>query len=197
MAKLIDITHCVQEAPIYPGSSPVTVEQVSDMKKGDVANVSLIITGSHMGTHADAYRHFLPDSDIGIDRMELFRYFGACRVVTVAENTMIGRAALEGRIEGCERLVLHGGGSSYLDTEAAEYIIAQGILTVVTDAWSVGSLGNEAEIHTPLLRAGLALVENVILDGVEDGEYTLCAFPLKIGGCDGAPVRAVLIQEDV
>jgi len=41
---------------------------------------------------------------------------------------------------------------------------------------------------------GLAVIENVVLDGVADGDYMLCAFPVKIGACDGAPVRAVLIS---
>ena len=193
--KIIDITRCAQEAPIYPGSSPIQVEQVYDMKKGAPFNASMITTGSHMGTHADASRHFLKDSNVGIDKMELSRYFGPCRVVTVPESALITKAALAGKIDNCERLVIHGGGKSYLTKEAADYIVEKKVKTVVTDAWSIAPLDNEAEIHVTILTPGLAVVENVILDGVKDGEYTLCAFPVKIGGCDGAPVRAVLIQE--
>ena len=193
--KLIDITRTVQEAPIYPGSSPVTVEQFYDMKKGAPFNASLITAGSHMGTHADAYRHFLMDSTVGIDQMELFRYYGPCRVVTVPQNALITKEDLAGKIDGCQRLVIHGGGYSYLTKEAAEYIAEKGILTVVIDAWSVAPLDNEAEIHSIILSRGIAVVENVVLDGIADGEYTLCAFPVKLGGCDGSPVRAVLIAE--
>ena len=40
--KIIDITRTVQEAPLYPGSSPVVIERVSDMQKGAHANVSMI-----------------------------------------------------------------------------------------------------------------------------------------------------------
>jgi arylformamidase len=194
--KLIDISRCAQEAPIYPGSSLMEVDQVYDMKKGAPFNASMITTGSHMGTHADAYRHFLIDNDISIDQMELYRYYGSCRVITLPESTLIQREALEGRIDGCQRLAIHGGGFSYLTKEAAEYIIEKGILTLVIDAWSVAPLDNEAEIHGILLTGKVAIVENVVLDGVENGEYTLCAFPMKIGGCDGAPVRAVLIAQD-
>ena len=172
------------------------VEQVYDMKKGDPFNASKITAGSHMGTHADAGRHFVKDNNVGIDQVELFRFYGPCRVVTVPEKTLITKETLEGRIEGCERLVIHGGGLSYLTKDAADYIVEKGILTVVTDAWSIAPLDNEAEIHDTILSPGIAVVENVILDGVEDGDYVLCAFPVKIGGCDGAPVRAVLIKED-
>jgi len=194
--KLIDITRRAQDAPIYPGSSPIQVEQVCDMNKGDPFNASMITSGSHMGTHADAYRHFLRDSTTGIDEMELFRYYGPCRVITVPEATPITRGTLEGRINDCERLLIHGGGFSYLTKDAAEYIVEKGVLTIVTDAWSIAPLDNEAEIHTIVLTPGLAVVENVNLEDVEDDDYILCAFPVKIGGCDGAPVRAVLIVKD-
>jgi len=193
--KIIDISRTVQDAPIYPGASPVQVERGYDMQKGAPFNASMITTGSHMGTHADASCHFQKDNTVGIDQMELSLYYGACRVVTVPEKTPITRETLEGRIENCQRLVIHGGGYSYLTKDAAEYIVEKGIITIVTDAWSVAPLDNEAEIHQAVMAPGLAVVENVILDGVEDGDYTLCAFPIKIGGCDGAPVRAVLLAE--
>ena len=193
--KLIDITRSAQEAPIYPGASPMLVEQVCDMKKGIPYNVSMITTGSHIGTHADAFNHFLKDSDVGIDQMDLSHYYGPCRVVTVPEAKPITRETLEGRLDNCKRLVLHTSGQSYLTKDAAAYIVEKEILTVVTDAWSVAPLDNEIEIHTILLSSKVAIVENVILDGVQDGEYILSAFPIKITDCDGAPVRAVLIAE--
>ncbi|MEG1849993.1 MAG: cyclase, partial [Oscillospiraceae bacterium] len=76
----------------------------------------------------------------------------------------------------------------------ARYLVEMKLVTVVTDAWSVAPLDNEAEIHGILFGGGLAVVESVCLDGVADGDYTLCAFPIKLGGCDGAPVRAVLLE---
>jgi arylformamidase len=193
--KIIDITRCVQEAPIYPGSPPVLVVQTNDMSKGAPFNTSMITSGSHMGTHADATRHFIKESTVGIDQMELFRYYGSCRVLTVPSESMIATSDLEGRIDGCERLILHGGGNSFLTKEAADYIVSKGVVTLVTDAMSIGSMDNDTEIHRIILSQGIAVIENVILDGVNDGDYILSAFPIKIGGCDGAPVRAVLIKD--
>lgn len=192
--NIIDITRTAQNAPIYPGSSPIIIEQVCDMQKGDAFNASMIHAGSHMGTHADAHCHFIKDSTRTIEDAELYRYYGPCRVVTVPEKQMITRADLEGKIENCERLCIHGGGLSYLSPEAAQYIVACNILTVVIDAWSIAPLDNELEIHSIILGAQIAVVENVILDHVPDGTYTLCAFPVKYAGCDGAPVRAVLLS---
>jgi len=193
--KIIDISRIVQEAPLYPGSSPVIVEKVSDMQKGAHANVSMITAGSHIGTHADSFSHFIKESTIGIDKMELTHYYGSCRVVTVPEETMITPEILDGKIDSCERLVIHGNKYSYLTKEAAQYIVDKAIITIITDAMSIAPPGNEAEIHELILGSGIAVVENVDLSGVEDRDYTLCAFPIKYGDCDGAPVRAVLIAE--
>lgn len=191
--KIIDITRTVQQAPIYPGSEPVKVVRVSDMRDGAAFNSSVITAGSHMGTHADACSHFLKDSTITIDLMDPEHYCGPCRVVSVPENTIITKAMLDGRLDGTRRLVIHGGGYSYLGPDAAEYIVEKAVITVATDAWSVGPLDNEAQIHAILLGSGTAVVENVVLDGVEDGDYIICALPIKYAGCDGAPVRAVLL----
>jgi len=49
--------------------------------------------------------------------------------------------------------------------------------------------------HYALGRAGIAIVESLDLSGVEPGMYNFAAFPLKIAGGDGAPVRAVLWRE--
>lgn len=192
--KIIDITRTVQEAPIYPGANPVIIDRIIDIAKGDEYNASLITAGSHMGSHADALTHFLADSDVSIDKMPLERYYGRCMVITVPLGA-IGADDLRGMIEGAERLVLHTAGQAFLAESAARYIVECGIRTVVTDALSVTFLDNEKPVHTILMKAGIAIVENVVLDGVADGEYILAAFPVKYGGCDGAPVRAVLIQE--
>ena len=66
---------------------------------------------------------------------------------------------------------------------------------MLTDAVSVAPADNERSIHELLAGGEVAVIENVVLDDVEDGDYLLFAFPVKYGGCDGAPVRAVLIGE--
>jgi arylformamidase len=39
------------------------------------------------------------------------------------------------------------------------------------------------------------ILEGLDLSGVSQGEYQLYCLPLKIGGVEGAPVRAILIRE--
>ena len=49
--------------------------------------------------------------------------------------------------------------------------------------------------HLELARAGIAVLEGLFLEGVEDGEYTLSALPLKMKGLEASPCRAVLMRE--
>ena len=154
--RIIDITRNVQDAPIYPGSEPVSVEETCPIESG--YRSSTIVSGSHMGTHADAYKHFLPESNVGIDEMPLSHYYGPCRVIAVPAESLITCAMLQDKLAGAQRLVIHGGGLSYLTEEAARLIAESGICCVVTDAWSVGPLANEVNVHGILLRAGVGVV---------------------------------------
>ena len=192
--KIIDISRRLQDAPVYSGDEPAKIELAQDMENGDICNCAVITAGVHLGTHADAFSHFLPGGTT-IDEMPLEHYCGKCRVITVPSDTLVKLSDIKGQLAGSERIALRSGGSSFLCEQAAEYIAACGIRAVLTDAVSVAPDDNEEAIHRLLMEGKVAIIENVTLDGVEDGDYLLFAFPVKYGGCDGAPVRAVLIAE--
>ncbi len=192
--KIIDITRTLQEAPVYYKDEPAKFELVQSIENGDECNASVITACVHLGTHADAFSHYKADGAT-IDNMPLEHYCGKCRVITVPSDTLVKLSDIKGRLSGCERLVLRSGGTSFLCEQAAEYIAACGIKAVLTDAVSVAPDDNEKNIHDLLMDGNVAIIENVCLDGVEDGDYLLFAFPVKYGGCDGAPVRAVLVAE--
>lgn len=187
--RILDITRGILEAPVYPGDSAPELTRETHESGPDGFTLTM---NAHAGTHADAFAHFLPEG-AAIDAMPLENYCGPCRVLTVPAGTLVRTEDLRGRISGAERIALRGGGKTYLCEEAAEYIAACGIRALVTDAVSVGPEDNEAAIHTILQSAGVAIVENADLGGVEDGDYLLFAFPMKLSGADGAPVRAVLL----
>jgi arylformamidase len=46
--------------------------------------------------------------------------------------------------------------------------------------------------HTGALRAGMRILENLVLSEVEPGDYELIALPLRFANLDASPVRAVL-----
>ena len=50
------------------------------------------------------------------------------------------------------------------------------------------------QVHLILLRQEIALLEGILLKGIPEGRYFLSAAPLNLGGSDGAPCRAYLID---
>jgi arylformamidase len=192
--KLIDITPAAQDAPIYEGDTAMSVVKVDDMSKGAAYNSSIIIAGSHIGAHADAFSHFIKDG-LSIDKMPLDLFYGTARVIAY-KSGIINLSDIEDKLENAERLIIKGKGKAFLSKETAQYLVSKKIKLVATDALSVApQYDSEIEIHSVLLKAGAAIIENVILDNVPDGDYKLIAFPIKIKDCDGAPVRAVLVKE--
>ena len=193
--KFIDISRPLQKAPKYPTAPDTVLDQVDRISEGTDSNCTLITTNTHAGTHADAYCHFV-DGDTPIGDMPLELYCGPCRVLTFPEHTILTKEDFLGKLDGAERVAIHGGGYTYLGPDAAQYIADCGICCVLTDGWSPAPLYNEKEIHRTLLLNRVAIIENVVLDHVEDGDYDLIAFPANFGDTDGAPVRAVLLERE-
>ena len=51
---------------------------------------------------------------------------------------------------------------------------------------------HEYAFHKVVLGAGVVIAENLTgLEEIMDGEWVVSMLPLKLGGCDGSPVRAV------
>ena len=72
-----------------------------------------------------------------------------------------------------------------------------GVVLVGINSPSVDPSDSDSlEAHRIMHGAGVVILENLLLEGVPDGEYELIALPLKIEGGDGSPVRAVLLQRD-
>jgi arylformamidase len=86
--------------------------------------------------------------------------------------------------------------SVYLDAGSAAWIVRKGFKTVGIDNFSVDSLSSEnLPAHHILLSNNVNIVECLDLRAVEAGTYFFLCLPLKIEGCDGAPVRALLISD--
>lgn len=50
-----------RDAPLYPGTPPVSITRVKDQSKGDSSTTSLISFSSHAGTHLDLPSHVCSD----------------------------------------------------------------------------------------------------------------------------------------
>jgi arylformamidase len=190
----------------WPGDAPFDRTNTSQMANGDACNLSQIFTTAHVGTHMDAPRHFLSDG-AGMETMPIAATVGRARVIEIQDPEAIRASELERHhLAKGERVLFKTANSEqcwstdyfqkkyvYIQPEAAEYLAARGVQTVGIDYLSVGGFESGGpETHRILLQAGIWIIEGLMLEHVEPGEYELVCLPLKIVGGDGAPARAVL-----
>ncbi len=186
--QIIDISREIMSTKPY-GTDPVPkLKRLAKLEKNGY-NLCRIEMSLHAATHADAPLHFIPDgADIAEIPADVF--VGPCTVMTVPAKKLDAMYFMTQRFE--ERLVLRGGGE--LTESAIGYLYSRGVRLVGTDRESIGTPADEKTAHVALLGYGIAVIENLELSGVRDGDYILSAAPLKIAGGEAAPCRAVLIE---
>jgi arylformamidase len=125
--------------------------------------------------------------------MDLDIFVGKC-YVTRHEGAVDGDDAVEilEKAEGARRILIAG--KATVTAEAAEVFAESGICLLGNEGQSVGHEDAPMQVHILLLRRGIALLEGIVLKDVPEGHYFLSAAPLNLGGCDGAPCRAYLID---
>jgi arylformamidase len=179
--KIIDISQPLFKARVFFGDTAPSIRRVKTVQhdKYNLSDISLCV---HNGTHIDAPFHFIENA-VGVDEIPLETFYGKCNVKEWDGNIP----------KGCERLLIKG---DYVITENdARSLAESGIRLIGVESQSVGDAENPLPVHLILLGFGVVLLEGLVLGNVEDGSYTLSAFPLSLGRCDGSPVRAVLIEE--
>ena len=85
-------------------------------------------------------------------------------------------------------------GKTVVSLEAAKVFAEAGILLLGNESQTVGPEEDSREVHLQLLGAEVTLLEGIRLGEVEEGVYFLNAAPINLGGVDGAPCRAVLVE---
>ena len=80
--------------------------------------------------------------------------------------------------------------------DGARWLVERGVRLVGVDYLSVAPFDESVPTHQILLRAGVIAVEGLNLSGIAPGVYQLVCLPLKIAGSDGAPARAILIDQN-
>lgn len=209
---IYDITFTISpDFPVWPGDPAIRLEQIASMDAGEIANVSRLDAGVHVGTHVDAPHHFLNDGRT-VEDLPLDVLTGPCRVVTLPDELEhVSAAALEaaGIPAGTERLLLRTRNRhlwaespqafrrdfAAITADGAEWLVAHGVRLVGVDYLSVAPFDAPVPTHRILLGAGVVVVEGLDLAAVPAGEYTLYCLPLKLKGADGAPARAILVAQ--
>ncbi len=191
---LYDISTDILKAKVFEGDPKPSLNYIKSTENGDDYNLSVLSTCMHTGTHIDSPYHF--DSDGSkIEDMKLSVFYGKCTVVTI-KGVLTGED-MERLLPYCKRrLILHGDGEAYLSYSAAVVIADSDIQLIGTDGLSVSTAFDEYRTHMEFARANIAVLEGLNLTGIRDGEYTLCAFPIKVSGAEAAPCRAVLMEQE-
>lgn len=84
----------------------------------------------------------------------------------------------------------------YIDSEAAKYISQFPVKLIGIDYLSIDKYQDTSkDAHKILLSKGIVLLEGIILTEVDEGDYQIVCFPIKIKGVEAAPCRAVLIDD--
>jgi arylformamidase len=208
---IIDITLTVTpKLPVWPGDPPVVLERVSKMEEGEHNNVSQMAMSAHAGTHVDAPYHFIADGAT-IEQLPLDALVGPAQVVELPEDVrLVTEEVLKvaGIEAGMERVLLKTRNSRYwsqpglpfqedftaVSPDGAAYLVVRGVRLIGIDYFSIAPFGDSVPTHRILLNAGMVILEGANLSEVSPGRYELCCLPLKLGGSDGAPARAILIS---
>ena len=195
--KIYDISQEVFNCAVYPGDPQPVREVKLKISEGAVCNLTAFEMCAHNGTHVDAPYHFL-DGEETIDRVPLDKFIGYAYVaehdgdITAEIAEKILKDAKNADERASERILVKG--NAVMTKEGAKIFAKAGIKLFGNESQTVGPLEAPMEVHLVMLGAKIVLLEGVRLAEVPVGVYLLNAAPINLGGSDGAPCRAVLMD---
>ncbi len=197
--KIHDISQEVFSCQVYPGDqAPRRLENMR-MSRGDLYNLTSLEMCTHNGTHIDLPFHFFEDGETA-EQLPLEKVVGFCYVslqshdIDSSAAKQIINAAKQAQPDAAKRILIKGQGT--VTEEAARVFAAEKLFLLGVESQTVGPDAAPMAVHKILLQAKAVLLEGIRLTGLKDGVYFLSAAPLSLMGSDGAPCRAILIEEE-
>jgi len=191
---------------VWPGDQAVELGWTMERRQGDAVNVAALRLSVHAGTHVDGPLHFR-DAGPGAGGLPLDAFVGAAIVIDARGRDTLDADVLDGvDLAAAPRVLFRTREVIDPDVFPETVIVVTTALAERLGAGKARLLGTEApsvdpidsktlEAHRALTRAGVAILENIVLTHVPPGRYTLIALPLRIVEADSSPVRAVLMTE--
>jgi arylformamidase len=213
--RIVDLSYRIaSEMLVYPRTERPSFQWVGRVNS-EGYNLTRMTMLVHTGTHVDAPRHFL-DGVPWVDEIPLERFFCACRLFRCA-GAPTSRAITLREVrssgfdmEAGEAFLLATGIETLAETseyntsypypapDLVEWLLEKNVASYMTDATSVDPLEAESSPnHHRILGAHVPIVENLRNLGElpADRPFVICALPLKLGGREGAPCRAVALPD--
>lgn len=190
--------------PTWPGDTRVTEERVWRIGPTCPVNVGRLTLSPHTGAHADAPLHY-DAAGAAIGAVSLTPYLGPCRVVhCLGATAAVTPEHLRGRLDDAPSRVLlrtyRNAPTRQWDSnfcavapETVDLLAAHGVQLIGVDTPSLDpETSKTMDAHHRVRHHRMAILEGLVLDAVDEGDYELIALPLKFANLDASPVRAVL-----
>lgn len=192
--KIYDISQEVFGCNVYPGDPSPEKTALMKIENGDVCNLTEFKMCAHNGTHVDAPFHFI-DGEETVDQVPLDKFIGYAYVAE-HEGLLEREDALRilEEAKDCDMILVKG--DSVMTEEGAKVFADAKIKLYGNESQTVGPEDAPMAVHLIMLGAKIVLLEGIRLAEVSVGSYLLDAAPINLGGCDGAPCRAVLIKNE-
>lgn len=205
MATLWDISPPVHAgSPVFPGDAAFQLRWSWTMGADCPVNVSTLTLSPHTGAHADAPLHYDP-AGAAIGTLPLEPFLGHCRVIHAIDcGPLVRWEHLAHALDDLPpRVLVRTYRQAPVDRwdpalagyapDTVERLADLGVTLVGIDTASIDPADSKTlDSHQVIRRRGLRVLENLVLDGVPEGDYELIALPLKLATADASPVRAVL-----
>lgn len=209
MKRLWDISPPVSaSSPVFPGDTPYRQQWKWTLTQECPVNVSEIAMSPHIGAHADAPLHYQNGAP-AIGQLSLEPFLGPCRVIHALDcGPLILPEHLEHAMDDLPPRVLvrtarNAAVSWWTEDFSAyaphtiEWLADRGVVLIGLDTPSIDPASSKTlDSHHVILRRDLRVLENLLLDDVEPGDYELIALPLALSEADASPVRAILRELD-
>ena len=195
--KIYDISQELFSCCVFPGDPAPVKTTLNSMEAGGLYNLTSFSMCAHNGTHVDAPAHFIQDGKtldvLGPEPFVGYAYVAEhTGTVTRQDGEKILQEAKKAGKEAWKRILIKG--KAALSLEAAEVFADAGLTLYGNESQTVGPEDAPMAVHKVLLGMGMVLLEGIRLENVPEGVYLLSAAPLNLGGCEGAPCRALLID---
>ncbi len=206
--KVFDISWPItQDMTTYKDKQVVNIEQAKTFE-ADKVRETVFTLSSHTGTHIDAPAHFMQDG-VTIDQIHPFYCVGAALVIDMTHVAeCIDQKDLEAVKIDPNMIVLfktknsaHGPTDPfdynfvYINASAADYLVKQSIRSVGIDYLGIERNQPDHATHKAFMQHNIPIIEGLRLAHVQAGSYVLWCLPLRMPGLDGAPARALLIEQ--
>lgn len=211
--QIIDISVPITtDLTVWPGDPAVEIKWFAEIGPDSDVNITKISFGVHTGTHIDAPLHFLPGGG-SLDTLDLGDMIGPVQVFEIPDDVGIISADTFQDLPDIirPRLLFKTRNSSLwaqsssvfnpeyvgLDESAAIFLVDHDVHLVGIDYLSIAPFDTPEPTHKVLLSNNIIILESLDLSKVQAGFYNLICLPINLPEREGAPVRAILIKENL